>query len=114
MLLFLLSLGGIPFVVGFWAKLVLFWAAWTAGVAVLKAIVVLGVCLSVLALFYYLRLGRAVYIAPPAQKAPVEFGRATWLAIGLCAVCIVLMGVFPPVSIEPALDAASVLVAGIE
>ena len=27
MLLFLLSLGGIPFVVGFWAKLYVFWAA---------------------------------------------------------------------------------------
>ena len=27
MLLFLLSLGGIPFVAGFWAKLYVFWAA---------------------------------------------------------------------------------------
>ena len=69
--------------------------------------------LSVLALFYYLRLGKAVYIAPAQQTRPVEFGHATWMAIGLCAACVVLMGVFPAVFIEPALDAASVLIAGI-
>ena len=34
MLVFLLSLGGIPFVIGFWAKLYLFLAAWGAGYAV--------------------------------------------------------------------------------
>src|SRR5262249_10839053 len=39
MLLFLLSLGGIPFVVGFWAKLYVFWAAAQAG---LYGLVLLG------------------------------------------------------------------------
>jgi NADH-quinone oxidoreductase subunit N len=114
LLLFLLSLGGIPFVVGFWAKVVLFWSAWISGVAILKAVVVLGVCFSVLALFYYLRLGRAIYIEPPARDAPVKLGKATWLAIGICASCVVLMGVFPAVFIEPALDAAGQLFAGID
>ena len=114
MLLFLLSLGGIPFVVGFWAKLVLFWAAWTSGAAFLKAIVILGVCLSVLALFYYLRLGRAIYIESPARTTPVQLGRATWLAVGICATCVVLMGVFPAVFFEPAMDAAGQLFAGID
>ncbi len=51
MLLFLLSLGGIPFVVGFWAKLYVFWAAAAAG---LYWLVLVGAILTVVALFYYL------------------------------------------------------------
>src|SRR4030095_11728358 len=35
MLLFLLSLGGIPFVAGFWAKLYVFWAAAEKGLYLL-------------------------------------------------------------------------------
>jgi len=112
MLLFLLSLGGIPFVVGFWSKLTLFWAAWTANSTILKGIVIFGVCISVLALFYYLRLGRAVYIEEPEKSEPVQFGIPTKIAIGICAVCVVLMGVFPAVFIEPALDAARGIVIG--
>jgi NADH-quinone oxidoreductase subunit N len=114
MLLFLLSLGGIPFVVGFWAKMVLFWAAWTSGVLILKSIVVLGVCLSVLALFYYLKMGRAMYIEAPLQPQPVELGLATRIAIGICIGCVVLMGVFPAVFIEPAMDAATQVFAALD
>jgi NADH-quinone oxidoreductase subunit N len=114
MLLFLLSLAGIPFVVGFWAKLVLFWAAWTTGYLLLKSIVMLGVCLSVLALFYYLKLGRAVYMEEPIQDAPVDLGLPTRLAIGLCITCVVLMGVFPAVFIEPAMDAAGQVFAALD
>ena len=51
MLLFLLSLGGIPFVVGFWAKLYVLWAAAQAG---LYGLVLLAAVLTVVALFYYL------------------------------------------------------------
>ena len=81
MLIFLLSLGGIPFVAGFWAKLFLFVAAWKAGLA---ALVVLGAVLAVVALFYYMHIGRSIYIAPPAEAAgPVLIGRATAFAIGM-------------------------------
>ncbi|RME20645.1 MAG: NADH-quinone oxidoreductase subunit N, partial [Deltaproteobacteria bacterium] len=58
MLLFLLSLGGIPFVAGFWAKLLLFLAVWQAGLGVL---VLLGAVLAVVALFYYLRVARSMF-----------------------------------------------------
>jgi NADH-quinone oxidoreductase subunit N len=114
MLLFLLSLGGIPFVVGFWAKLVLFWAAWTSGMIVLKAVVMLGVCLAVLALFYYLKIGRAVYMEAPLQEGSVDLGLSTRLAIGLCITCVILMGIFPAVFVEPAMDAASQLFAALD
>jgi NADH-quinone oxidoreductase subunit N len=48
MLLFLLSLGGIPFVAGFWAKLYVFWAAAERG---LYWLVLVGAILTVVALF---------------------------------------------------------------
>src|SRR5256886_4448332 len=55
MLLFLLSLGGIPFVAGFWAKLYVFWAATQRG---LYWLVLPGALLTLVALFYYLPLAQ--------------------------------------------------------
>ena len=107
MLLFLLSLGGIPFVAGFWAKVFLFVAAWKAGMAVL---VVLGASLSVVALFYYMTLGRSIYIAESTTDNPVNVGRATAWAIGICLAGVLLMGVFPNVFVEAAQSAATQLV----
>jgi len=106
MLLFLLSLAGIPFVVGFWAKVLLLWAAWKAGLAVL---VVLGAILSVVGLFYYLKLGRSIYIEDPPRTAPLVVGTSTRLAIGLCVIGVVGMGLWPKPFVEGALAAARTL-----
>src|SRR5204863_3695526 len=74
MLLFLLSLGGIPFVAGFWAKLYVFWAAASAG---LYWLVLVGAILTVVALFYYLLVAKRMYIEPPASSAgPIELSRS--------------------------------------
>jgi len=68
MLLFLLSLGGIPFVVGFWAKLYVFWAAAQQG---LHWMVLVGAILTVVALFYYL------LVAPlPARPSSLQIDRS--------------------------------------
>src|SRR5205085_7215809 len=64
MLLFLLSLGGIPFVAGFWAKLYVFWAAASAG---LYWLVLVGAILTVVALFYYLIFAKRMYIEAPER-----------------------------------------------
>ncbi len=106
MLIFLLSLGGIPFVAGFWAKVLLLWAAWQGGLVVL---VVLAVLLAVLALFYYLKLGRAIYIAESTVESAPVMGRATASAIGLCVAGVVLLGVVPGPFLEAALSAAQAL-----
>src|SRR5207244_11874809 len=66
MLLFLLSLGGIPFVAGFWAKLYVFYAAAAAG---LYWLVLVGAVLTVVALFYYLVVAKRMYIEPPDAAA---------------------------------------------
>lgn len=102
MLLFLLSLGGIPFVAGFWGKLFIFWAAWEAGQTWL---VLLGALLAVLGLFYYLRVARAVYVEPPPTPAPVAVAGPTRWAIALALAVILGLGLAPRPFIESALDA---------
>lgn len=106
MLIFLLSLGGIPFVAGFWGKVLLLWAAWQGGLVVL---VVLAVLLAVLALFYYLKIARAIYIEESTVDTVPTLGRATASAIGLCVAGVVLLGVMPGPFVEAAMTAARAL-----
>lgn len=104
MLLFLLSLGGIPFVVGFWAKLYVFTAAAKAG---LLYLVVLGAILSVLALFYYLNIARKMYIESPLRKEPFKIPFSLSLVILISALAVVLLGFFPGTITGPAMSAAT-------
>ena len=92
MLLFLLSLGGIPFVAGFWAKLYVFWAAAERG---LYELVFLGAVLTVVALYYYLIVARKMYIDAPARPTPVAIPGPLGAAIAVCVVGIVGIGVYP-------------------
>jgi NADH-quinone oxidoreductase subunit N len=106
MLLFLLSLGGIPFVVGFWAKLYVFWAAAEAR---LYGLVLLGAVLTVVALFYYLVVAKQMYIDPPVTMAPVAVPPALALVILVSALAIVLLGLYPRPLLDTALRAAAPL-----
>jgi NADH-quinone oxidoreductase subunit N len=103
MLLFLLSLGGIPFVVGFWAKLYVFWAAAEAG---LYGLVLLGAVLTVVALFYYLGVAKQMYIDAPASPVPVAVSPALALVLLASALAVVALGLYPRPLVEAALKAA--------
>jgi NADH-quinone oxidoreductase subunit N len=92
MLIFLLSLGGIPFVAGFWAKLYIFWAAIERG---MYGLVFLGALLTVVALYYYLLVARRMYIEAPDKPAPVPVAAPLRLGILGCLVGVVGMGVYP-------------------
>jgi NADH-quinone oxidoreductase subunit N len=106
MLLFLLSLGGIPFVVGFWAKLYVFWAAAQAG---FYALVLLAAILTVVALFYYLLVAKQMYIDAPARPTPVPVPLALTLVILVSALAVVLLGLYPGPLVDAALRAAAPL-----
>jgi NADH-quinone oxidoreductase subunit N len=106
MLLFLLSLGGIPFVAGFWAKLYVFWAAAASG---LYWLVLVGAVLTVVALFYYLLVAKRMYIDPPEKTAPVAVAPLLTLSIFLCVAGVVGMGLYPKPVVMAALRAASSL-----
>jgi NADH-quinone oxidoreductase subunit N len=106
MLLFLLSLGGIPFVAGFWAKLYVFWAAAEQG---LYWLVLVGAILTVVALFYYLLIAKRMYIDPPATTTPVRAPFLLTLSIVFCVAGVVGIGVYPKPLVMAALRAASSL-----
>ena len=103
MMAFLLSLAGIPFVIGFWAKLYVFMAAWKAG---LVGLVVAGVVLAVIGLFYYLRVLQAAYMTEPGElRAPVV-GAPLKMAIGICVLAVVGLGLWPRPLVDGSLAAA--------
>jgi NADH-quinone oxidoreductase subunit N len=104
MLLFLLSLGGIPFVAGFWAKLYVFWAAAQAG---LYWLVLVGAVLTVVALFYYLLIARRMYIDPPARPGPVPVTGTLAVSVVLCVLGVVALGLYPKPLVMAALAAAA-------
>jgi len=106
MLLFLLSLGGIPFVAGFWAKLYVFWAAADKG---LYWLVLLGAILTVVALFYYLLVAKRMYIDAPERPGPIPVSPLLALAILICSLGVVVMGIYPRPFVLSALRVAATL-----
>ncbi|MBE2250777.1 MAG: NADH-quinone oxidoreductase subunit N [Myxococcus sp.] len=104
LLVFLLSLAGIPFVVGFWAKLFVFLAAWRAG---LSGLVVVGVVVAVLGLFYYLSVARSTFMAEGASSQPVKAGFPLTVSIVVCLVAVVGLGLWPRPLVDEATKAAS-------
>ena len=106
MLLFLLSLGGIPFVAGFWAKLYVFWAAAEQG---LYWLVLLGAVLTVVALFYYLLVAKRMYVDAPDRRDPIPVAPLLSFCIFVCVLGVVLAGIYPKPLVIAALRAASPL-----
>lgn len=100
LLFFLLSLAGVPFMIGFWAKLWILVAAWHAG---LRWLVVLGALLATVGLFYYLVVLKNAYMTEPKDDKPVRVPGALATAIVVCMLAVALMGAYP----APWLDAAS-------
>ncbi len=106
MLLFLLSLGGIPFVAGFWAKFYVFWAAAEQG---LYWLVLVGAVLTVVALFYYLLVAKRMYIDAPERRDPIPVAPLLSFCIFLCVLGVVIMGIYPKPLVGAALRAATPL-----
>ena len=104
MLLFLLSLGGIPFVAGFWAKLYVFWAAAERG---MYWLVLVGAILTVVALFYYLLVAKRMYIDAPERPQPVPVSPFLAFSILVCAAGVVGLGLYPKPLVMAAFRAAS-------
>jgi NADH-quinone oxidoreductase subunit N len=109
MLLFLLSLGGIPFVAGFWAKLFVFWAAieGCTGWCQMYWLVLVGAILTVVALFYYLLVAKRMYIDAPDRTHPVAVSPFLAFSIFVCAAGVVGIGAYPKPLVMAALRAAS-------
>ncbi|HYT65590.1 MAG TPA: NADH-quinone oxidoreductase subunit N [Vicinamibacterales bacterium] len=104
MLVFLLSLGGIPFVAGFWAKLFIFKAAIDQH---MYGLALLGAVLTIVALYYYLVLASRMYIDTPEKGGRVPLAAPLFLAILFCALGVVVMGLYPEPWVRAALNATA-------
>ena len=90
--LFLLSLAGIPPLLGFVGKFLLFGAAIASGHLWLA---VAGVINSVIALYYYVNIIRQMYLVAPERLEPLRVSLPLQLATGLCGVSTIMLGLFP-------------------
>jgi NADH-quinone oxidoreductase subunit N len=96
-LLFLLSLAGIPPLVGFWAKFNLFAAVLRAPGAGHWGLALVGVALaaSAVSLYYYLQVLKRVYVTKPTQTATMQVSPVELVVLVLIAIAVALLGIFP-------------------
>ncbi len=107
MLVFLLSLGGLPPTAGFMAKLGVFGAAIDAGYV---GLAVVGVLNSALSLYYYIRVVVFMWTeAPDAHDTPLTLSPALTAVLIVAAVGTVLFGVYPRLLFELADASAATL-----
>ena len=92
-MLFLLSFAGIPLTAGFMGKFMAFSAGVQGGAT---ALVICAVIASAITAFYYFRLGKIMFLDPVAENTTVApHAEITYVAIGICALLTVLLGIFP-------------------
>jgi len=87
------SLAGIPPTVGFVAKFLVFRAAINQGLVWLA---IVGVINSLVSVFFYVRVVYYLYMKPLPQRAPSY--SEPWpvrIVAGVCALAVVVLGVFP-------------------
>jgi NADH-quinone oxidoreductase subunit N len=91
MSIFMLSLAGFPPTVGFFGKLFLFTAGVSAGYTWL---VVLAVLMSVVSVFYYVRVLIPIW-SPSARRDPVPASISSTSVIALSGVASLALGIYP-------------------
>ena len=92
MLIFLLSLAGMPPLAGFIGKFYIFAAAIKGGFVWLAIIAVLN---SVIALYYYLRIVKAMYFTDTKEFGAIPVPTALKVALLIITIFIFLIGIFP-------------------
>lgn len=97
MMVLMFSLAGIPLTVGFLAKLQIFEALWNSNHL---ALVVFAAIVSVIGLFYYLRVVKILYFDAPGDLPVPERHGAVKATLALNTAAVVVLGVVPQALIE--------------
>ena len=100
------SLAGIPPLAGFFAKFYVFAAAIDAG---LYGLAVIGVLLSAVGAYYYLRIVKIMYFDEPAKRVRRASGAATRIVLALAAALVIFDALAPAPLTNAALAAAKSL-----
>jgi NADH-quinone oxidoreductase subunit N len=92
MAVFMLSLAGVPPTAGFFAKFLVFAAAWESG---LQTLALIGVLTSAIAVFFYLRVIVRMFMYEPAREVqPLLYGGLSF-SIALAALGTLVFGLLP-------------------
>jgi NADH-quinone oxidoreductase subunit N len=92
MLIFLLSLAGIPPLAGFYGKYFIFLSLIESGHYILAS---LGVFYAVFGLYYYMRIANAMFMREATDKATLPLSPGMRAALGVSAFATVFIGIFP-------------------
>ncbi|MDP9071642.1 MAG: NADH-quinone oxidoreductase subunit N [Actinomycetota bacterium] len=97
MTIFVFSLAGIPPLGGWFAKLYVFQSALDAGTPGAVVLAVIAGVNSVIGLFYYASIAREMWMrpVPDEDRTPIRVPPALGAALGLTAVAVVAIGVYP-------------------
>jgi NADH-quinone oxidoreductase subunit N len=95
MTIFMLSLGGMPPLAGFFGKFYVFRAAMDVEGGALNWLVILAAINSVVSIYYYLKVVMAMYFREPTREANPLRSTAVGAALLLSALLVVEMGVMP-------------------
>ncbi len=104
---FVLSLAGIPPLSGFFAKFYVFIAAWQEGA---KWLVIFAVFNTIISLFYYLRILKAIYIEEPTNSEVVKAPFGPRFVMTLTVLAVLFLGVLPSL-LYGTLEQAAVMLA---
>lgn len=92
MMFVMFSMAGIPFFVGFFAKLSVLLAVIEAG---LIGVAIVAVIFSLIGAYYYLRVVKNMYFDAPTDAAPIVAGKDVRVLLSLNGLAIAGFGLFP-------------------
>ncbi len=92
MLIFLLSLAGIPPLAGFYGKYFIFLSLIESGHYVLASLAVLY---ALFGFYYYMKIGNAMFMREAADKTRLRISPAMWTALAVTSLATVVIGILP-------------------